>query len=291
MGVQPAPRRAGLRSVFVTGVALAVLTASGVLGVSPAAAATDTYVRLAQLTEDTAGTELVVSSVTDGRQNTTIPGVGYGAVSAYQRVEPGSYVVGLRAAGSDGLPLVSASLDAMVGSAYTLAVVGDATDRAITIIIDDLAPPAPGLAKMRVIHAAPSAPELDVRGPAGEPLALGLMHGRAGDYGSTPAGELVLSVGGPPGGGPTELPVTVGANQVVSVVLTSRGGALAAAVHVDADGPPTVPPGPVHAGLGGEWEKPGGPAATVLLAVLAVAAAGLSAHLSHRARTGRRPSA
>lgn len=260
------------------------------LSAAPAFAASGTYVRLAQLTENMAGAELVLSSVSDPQRSVTIPGVPYGGLSEYRLVQPGDYVVGVKAVGGDGTtPSVTQTLNAMAGSAYTLASVGDAGNGSLAVFTDDLTPPEPGNAKVRVIDAAPPGQPIDVRGPAGV-FAQGLESGRASGYLTFPAGPTTLTVG-PAGGSTVDIPITVNANQVASVVLVNRDGKIAADVRVDAEGPAMMPPGPIKAGFGGA--APGRPdplTGAFTFGVLAAASAALSAFLSRRGRSVRQQS-
>lgn len=289
------PRSRRRPRAFAVPTTVALLTALLVMPAAlssapPAEAATGTYVRLAQLTDVMPDTELVISSVADPRRSVTIAGTGYGSVSAYRRVEAGDYVVAVRSKGTDKPALVSTTLNAMVGESYTLGAVGDKEPSGLKIFTDDLTPPAAGRAKMRVIDAAPPAPVLDVRGPGDAPFALGLAHGTASGYREVMAGTVLLAAG-PPGAPAADLPITVGANQVVSVVLVSRGGAIDSRVQVDAAGPTTVPPGPVDAGYGGTaGERPGAAAGAVALAVLAAAATGLAMRLGRKTGASKRQS-
>ncbi len=277
-------RRTAVAAAVLTATLTALLVMPAALSSAPqAAAAAGTYLRLAQLIDVMPDTELIVSSVADPRSSVTIAGVGYGSVSAYRRIEPGDYVVALRPKGSGKPPLVSTTLNAMVGKSYTLGAVGDKKSSGLKIFTDDLTLPAAGRAKVRVIDAAPPAPVLDVRGPGGTPFALGLACGAASAYREVPAGSVVLAAGAP-GAPATDLPVTVAANQVVSVVLISRGTAISSRVQVDAQGPTAVPPGPVDAGYGGTvGERPGAAAGAAALAVLAAAATGLAVRLGRKA--------
>lgn len=265
-----------------------VLALMALLSAAPAAAAGGTYVRLAQLTPDLAGTELVLSSVSDPQRGVTIGGVAYGALSDYRLIQPGDYVVGIQPAGGGGPQLVSTTLNATAGAAYTLAAVGGKTESGLSVFTDDLTPPGAGQGKVRIIDAAPPEPVLDVHGPGGEPFALGVPCGAASDYRTLPAGPTVLTVGRP--GGPTvDLPVAVAANQVASVVLVDRGGTIAAEVRVDAQGPVAIPPGPMKAGGGGAaGDRPGTTVGVFTFGALAAGAAALSALLSRRTR-GARP--
>jgi hypothetical protein len=248
------------------------------VGAVPAVAATGTYVRLGQFTPVMPDTELVILPVGDTMGAVTIPAVGYGGLSDHLRIEPGDYVIGIRPAGTTGTPVVSSTLDAMPGSAYTLAVVGAGDGVGLSVVPDDLTLPPEGQARMRVFQAASPGP-LDVRGPDGLDLGTALTAGEAGEYRSLPPGRVELDVGGAAGAGTTALAVTLGANQVVSVVLVERAGVRAAEVHVDAAGPVVVPPGPIDAGLG-----PGGDRATGMgvLGGLAVLAAGAATLLARR---------
>lgn len=270
-------------------VAALLLIGMGLLSASPAFAATGTYVRFAQLTNIDAGAELVISSLADRAETVVIPGQRYGGLSEYRRIEPGEYVVGPRPAGSTMSPAVSTILEAMPGTTYTLAAVGDQAGIEMATFVDDLTPPPPGQASIRVINAAPPAPALDVRWLGAEPLALGLVRGDASGYRPTAAGQVTLTVG-PPGGATSALPVTVTANQIATVVVVNQAGALTTDVHVDADGPVVMPPGPVHAGFGGgAGDRVGGMAGAVVFGALGLAAAGLSAGLGRRkARTRHR---
>ena len=232
--------------------------------------------RLAQLDPDQGNLELTVSSVADPNQKVLIASLGYGELSDYRNVEAGDYVIATRPAGSTEPPMVVKTVSMQAGLTSTVATVGAG---GVTTFTDDLSAPNPTQARVRVINAA--APQLDVRGPAGEDIASGLARGAAGPYATLAPGVTRLSV--TPAGAPTvELPVTLGANEVSSVVLTSGDGALGARVVVDAGGPPVVPPGPVHAGFGGAAaeQNPYRAASSAVLVVLAAAAALASARLA-----------
>lgn len=278
-----APRTGPGPGLFAAALLLAVLI--GLPG-SQAGADTGTYVRLAQLAPDMAGVTMTVTSARDATRVVMLPAVGYGGVSAYQRLEPGDYVVAIRAAGSSRPAVVSSALEAKPGSAYTLAAVGARTTTGLTVFTDDLTPPAAGDARVRVVAAAPADPVLDVHGPAGSSLALGLPLGRTSPYVTVPAGILDLTAGAP-GASPTPLQIPVTANQVVTVVLVTRAGQLAAQTHVDAVGPSAMPPGPVDAGYGGA-AGPHGPLSEILLATMAIGAAGLAVVQARRGGRVRR---
>jgi Domain of unknown function (DUF4397) len=260
--------------------------ALGLLAVPGANADSATYVRLAQLSPDMSGVTISVASVGDPSRDIMLPVEPYGALSAYQRIEPGDYVVTIRGAGNTTTPVVSSALKADAGTSYTLASVGAADKRALAVFTDDLTAPPAGRARVRVINAAPPAPVLDVRGPGGAPFSTGLPLAQVSGYRTVDAGTLPLSAG-PPGGMGTDLAVPVGANQVISVVLVSEGPKIAAQPHVDAAGPAAVPPGSIAAGYGGAAD-PHGPLSELLLGGVAVAAGVASVLLSRRGRSAGR---
>jgi len=262
------------------------LFALGLLVVPGASADSATYVRLAQLSPDMTGVAISIASVGDPSRDIMLPGEPYGALSAYQRIEPGDYVVTIRGAGNTTTPVVSSALKAEAGTSYTLASVGAADKRSLAVFTDDLTAPPTGRARVRVINAAAPAPVLDVRGPGGAPFSTGLPLAQVSGYRTVEAGTLPLSAG-PPGGMGTDLAVPVGANQVISVVLVSNGPKIAAQPHVDAAGPTAVPPGSIAAGYGGA-ANPHGPLSELLLGGVAVAAGVASAVLSRRGRSAGR---
>jgi hypothetical protein len=263
---------------------LAALVLALTLLALPGGAGADsgTYVRLAQLSPDLAGATISISSVAGPARDIMLPGEPYGALSAYQRIEPGDYVVTIRSAGNATTPVVSSALKAESGASYTLASVGAADKRGLAVFTDDLTAPPAGRARVRVINAAPPAPVLDVRGPGGAPFSTGLPLAQVSGYRTVDAGTLPLSAG-PPGGMGTDLAVPVGANQVISVVLVSDGPRISAQPHVDAAGPVAVPPGSIAAGYGGGAD-PHGPLSELLLGGMAVAAGLASVVLSRRGR-------
>lgn len=263
------------------GVALLLLLAALLVGPLPAQAQPsgtggDTLLRLAQLQPDLPDVELVVSSVMDSRKGVVTGTLHYGEVGAYQKIEPGDYVITMRPAGSTAPPAVSRALSVQPGTASTVAAVQHKkTPDDLRVLTDDLTPPAPDRARVRVINAAPPAPQLDA-----QPVASGVPRGDASPYRDLAPGTVDLSVGAPGTPG-TTLPVTVAPNQVASVVLTSGDGGTRATVVVDAGGPAVVPPGPVHAGFGGTaGPAPGGAVGSGVLALLAAVAAGVSIRLA-----------
>ena len=90
------------------------------------AGASPSYVRLAHLSPDTPQVDVYVDSAADPARSFVVPGVGYGVVSDYRPMPADTYVISMRAAGApaDSPPVISATVHAQPGAAYTIAGTG-----------------------------------------------------------------------------------------------------------------------------------------------------------------------
>jgi hypothetical protein len=212
----------------------------------------DAYLRLAHLSPDTPQVDVYVASVADPGRSFVVPGVGYGAVSQYKPLPPGSYVISMRGAGApaDSPAVISTSVDAQPGGAYTVAGVGMSAALGLSVLTDKLESPAAGKASVRVINGAASAQTVDV-GPANGPVwAGGVKFGSDTTYRDVPLGTWNLKVSAP-GRPSVTLPCQLDVNSVYSVLLVDRDGALKAEVLTDSTGSKVMPTGGVDAGFGG----------------------------------------
>ncbi|WP_051386311.1 DUF4397 domain-containing protein [Actinokineospora inagensis] len=227
---------------------VAVLTA---LGAAPAQAATGTYLRLAHLSPDTPAVDVTVTNFAKPDWSVKLNGVAYGAVSAYQRVDPGTYTVAMRPAGADPStpPVISATLQAGDGRAYTVAGLGKFASLALKVLDDDITLPPSGQARMRVVNAAPSAGDLDID-RAGVAVIEKASFGQATNYSLVPSGSTVLQVV-PKNTSPTDLPVSLDPGGVYTVLVLEKNGGLTAEVKADAKGAEVIPAGGVETGGGG----------------------------------------
>jgi hypothetical protein len=250
----------------------------------PAAAAEETgSIRVAHLSPDTPAVDVAVAPLLPGSdQPLTDPGtdlvtdLSYGSVGDVARVAPGAYAVSVRAAGSARTvpPVLSARVDVPAGAARTVTLSGRFAGLALHPLSDDLSPPPPGSARVRVLAAAGAAPALDVAVRGGSVLATALPFGAAGEPRTVPAGDGTLTVAGG-SGAPAEVPVSFAAGSVVTLlVLDAPDGGLTVRPALDAAGPAVVPAGGVEAGTG---PVPGPPAALAALAVAAAVVAALGA--------------
>jgi hypothetical protein len=227
--------------------------AGSTAGLPTASAADDGLLRLAHLSPDTPAVDVYVDSVADPAAGVVLEGVGYGVVSDYQAVPPGSYTVAMRTAGAaaDTPAVLSTTVQIDAGSARTVAGVGYFADLGLEVLEDDLTLPPPGSARVRVVAAAAGAGALDVSLADGPPLASALAFASASDYVEVPGGAATLRVT-PEGGQATDLPLDVAAGSVHTVLVLDRsGGGLTVQPLLDAASMGAVPVGGVATGAGG----------------------------------------
>ncbi|MCW2533757.1 MAG: LPXTG-motif cell wall anchor domain protein, partial [Blastococcus sp.] len=233
----------------------------GALGI-PHAAADDAVglLRIAHLSPDTPAVDVALSPLHagDGAPLTdpgpdVATGLGYGDVSAFADVRPGSYAVSLRAAGTGHgtPPVLTARVDVPAGEARTVAVTGLFADLGLESLPDDLSAPPAGSARVRVLSAASGIRSVDVGLEGGPALATALPFGGAGSPVVVPPGPTIVWVDGAPGSA-TALPVTWTPGSITTLlVLDAPGGGLTVRLVLDAAGPAVVPTGAVEAGGGG----------------------------------------
>lgn len=238
-------------------VALLALSAVG-LGALPALAADDgSFLRLAHLSPDTPAVDVYVAAVADPRNSIVVlPGVVYGAVSPYNTLPAGQYVVSMRPAGADPStqPVISTTVEAQPGKAYTVAGVGAFADLGLRVLDDDLTLPPEGQARARVVQAAAGRGALDITVSGGTTIGSNVDFATTTPYQNVTAGTWTLQVAAGPD--PlAELPLTVESGSVYSVLVLNAPGqtssGLALAVTLDASGSQVVPDGGVETGLGG----------------------------------------
>jgi hypothetical protein len=302
--------------VLVHRVLTVLLAVAGLLLAGPAVAGAtqgDSYLRLAHLSPDTPNVDVYVASVSDPARSFVVPGVGYGAVSPYQPLPSGSYVISMRGAGAapdspagrrwfclfpggggrapppDSPAVISTSVDARPGGAYTVAGVGMSAELGLAVLSDKLETPAAGKASVRVINGAASAPAVDV-GPANGPTWAGpVKFGTDTPYVDVPLGTWNLKVTSPDGGPELTTPCQLDANSTYTVLLVDRGGALKAELLTDSAGSAVVPSGGVNAGYGGMADRVGvDPAALAGVLIMVVAAGLVLAVWQRRARNSAR---
>lgn len=249
------PRRTVLRLGMAGLVGLATAVAGLAFASSPAGAATPSYVRLAHLSPDTPNVDVYMTSYTRPQWKLVIKGVGYGAVSKYQRVQPDRYAVSMRAAGAaeSTPPVLSTNINAASGKAFTVAGVGPYADLGLAVINDDLTLPAKDQVRVRVLQGSARAKTVAVDAVNGPSVTSGIAFAKSTSYAAVPAGKWTLQVASTE---QTDLKataaVTLSAGDVYSVVvLDAADGGLTLATHTDAVSAAVTPTGSVETGAGG----------------------------------------
>lgn len=90
--------------------------------------------------------------------------------------------------------VIDATLTLEAGVAYHVAAVGDVANIAPAVLETDLSATTDGNARIRVIHASPDAPAVDIALTNGDVLIPNLEFGAASDYLEVPAGSYDLEV-------------------------------------------------------------------------------------------------
>jgi sortase (surface protein transpeptidase) len=243
-----------------------------VAGRLPVAAATESgLLRFAHLSPDSPAVDV---SIQPGDQ--LLRDLGYGDVSGYRSLAPGTYTLAVRAAGAaiTTPPVLSTRVEVRPGAARTVAATGRFDALALRVLDDDLSPPPPGQARVRVLGASTAAP-LDVALAGGPDLAHRLPFPGSSGWTVVPAGPVTVRVGAS-GQAPAQVPLTLAPGSVSTLLALDRpGGGVTLRQILDAGAPAVVPTGPVPAGGGGTANGTGAGSAALALAGAAALIAGL----------------
>ena len=177
-----------------------------------------TRVRVIHAAPATPAVDIVVND------SAAITGLAYKAATTYVRVPASTVRAAVVRAGSDTAVLAPTDLTFAEGHDYTVVALGKTQGDAVTplILTDENAAPLAGKARLRVLHAAPDAPAVDVL-VNDRPAISNLTFGKATPlYTQLDAGtyqiKLVPTSGGAPALGP--LPLALRAGKVYTVIAT-----------------------------------------------------------------------
>jgi hypothetical protein len=166
-------------------------SAGGVVNPEP----TPARVRVAHLSPNAPDVDVSV----DG--STVLEGVSFGTVGNYLEVPAGERQVEITPADDPDTAVFSGSVSVIAGADYTIAAtgeVGDGADQAFEPLVlrDDNDQPADDTARIRLLHASPDAPAVDVTlGSSGDIVFDGIAYGNSRAV-EVPAGEYTLDVRG-----------------------------------------------------------------------------------------------
>jgi len=147
-------------------------------------------VRVAHLAPDAPNVDIYV----DGQA--VLEDVAYSDISDYLQLEPGAHDVQITEAGNEQEVLYEESLE-VEATAYTVAAIGEVADEnqpfAIEVFEDDLSSPGEN-ARIRVLHAAPDAPAIDIVGEeSGDTLVEDLAFGET-QTAEAPPGDYTFEI-------------------------------------------------------------------------------------------------
>src|SRR5262249_25720294 len=110
-------------------IALAILAFGLLAGAEPVSASSGSaWVRLADLSPNTPAVDVYLYSFHNSKALIVVHHVAYGTISGYQKLPAGEYTVAMRAAGApaSSAPVISTTVNAHPGKAYTVAGLGPA---------------------------------------------------------------------------------------------------------------------------------------------------------------------
>lgn len=282
---------------------LLIGAATSLLAASPSQAApapADAVVRAAHLSPTTPGVDVYLSPF-NGKKSTKawLSNVGYGDVTSYQALTPGLYTVAMRAAGANPASpaMLSWTLNARSGAAYTVAGVGAAPSVRGVVIPDSLTAPPAGQGRVRVIQAASRAPVATVSATTGAVITPRASFASVSDYATLPAGVWdVRAVSASMPSLSATSPVDIKSGQITSILLLDgKPSGITLRTLVDSSAAAVMPIDAVPAGAGGtatviinsghHTALPALISALVLAgSAIALLGAGRSRRMAHRAR-------
>lgn len=283
----------GGAGVFLAGPA----TAAGATGHKAASAYAE--LRAAHFAPTMPGVDLYLGSFTGTTSKQWLSGVRYGAVSPYRQIKTGLYTVSVRkhGAAASSPAVLSWTLDARAGKAYTVAGVGAGAKVRGIVLADDLSTPPAGDGRVRVIQAASRAASLTVQAVSGPTIIKNARFATASRYRDVPAGTWNLAAASDADSAvKTSATVQVVAGQSLSVlVLDAADGGITVRSLLDSAAPSAMPKGPVDAGGGGTATSfvSGGGAGwhpvSWLVALLTAGVAGTGLRSARNRRSQQRP--
>ncbi|HEX7147342.1 MAG TPA: DUF4397 domain-containing protein [Actinomycetota bacterium] len=258
------PRIAVLAAAVVTAAVLAVPVVPAVAG-APAGPGR-AMVRVAHFSPDASYVDVYMVSL---NRRQLFPNVFYKSVSAYWAVAAGPFTYEVRAAGAapESEPVIQVKGNLAVGRSYTVAAVGRRDQLQGLLLRDDLAPTAPGKAKVRFLDAAFDLPAVDIAVAGGPVLKSRLAYPEPTGYRQLDSGRYRVEVRRAGAGAVlVKGTVAVKAGTVTSVALLGGAGEPRELyAFSDAAGSRAAPAGGIRTGAGGTAPSSSGPTAPVLL--------------------------
>jgi hypothetical protein len=127
--------------------------------------------------------------------NKALTNVSFFTASDYLDIPAGPHDIKVTPSGDANTAVIDAKGVAVeAGKAYTIATVGNLAEIKPAVLADNLAAPAMGKAHVRVVHASPDAPAVDIKVKGGPTLISNLAFPKDSGYSPVDAGTYDLVV-------------------------------------------------------------------------------------------------
>ncbi len=165
-----------------------VLTSALALGFALAQEGANTaFVRFAHLVPDAPAVDILSG------QNKVFEAQSFKDVTYYEAVPAGTLTLTVQTSGQNPVKVAEVTLRVQAGKYYTVMALGTASTLRTRLVEDRIAS-AEGVAKVRVVHASPDAPAVDIALKGGPVLFRNLAFGQLSGYGTVPASTYDLEV-------------------------------------------------------------------------------------------------
>jgi hypothetical protein len=256
------PRIAVLAAAVMTACALALAAVPAAAGAE--AGPGQALVRVAHFSPDASYVDVYMVSLNRGQ---LFPNVFYKSVSAYWAVAAGPFTYEVRAAGAspESPPVIQVKGNLGAGRAYTVAAVGRRDRLQGVLLRDDMAPSAPGKAKVRFLDAAYDLPSVDIAVAGGPLLESKVAFPEPTGYRQLASGRYRVEVRRSGAGAVlVKGTVAVRPGTVTSVALVGGAGEPRELyAFSDAAGSRSAPAGGIRTGAGGTAPSSHAPTAPV----------------------------
>lgn len=155
-------------------------------------------VRVIHASPDTPPVDVYVNEAPDG--SPAIAGLAFTQGTGYVGLPTGAYDFRVTPSGSTTVALSATGVPIDGNVNYTVAAIGFTSSIAPLLLVDNAIEPAPGMSRVRFIHAAPDVPQVDIAlnlsGVPGSVLFNDVTFGNAASEGyiDVPAGNYELGV-------------------------------------------------------------------------------------------------
>lgn len=222
-------RRSTRNALTALAAALGLVLSLGAVAAPASAAeqpAAEGWARVAHLSPDTKSVDVALTAVSGERSSVELEDVAYGDVSDYWRLPVGTFLVEMTPsdAAADTAPAVSTLITVEENQPITLAVMGVNSALTTKVIDDDLAPPADGEARIRVLQASTVAESVDIATTTGDIIASDAAPGQVTGYATVADGPWDLELTGGSTSSATSIDLPSGSVNTLLVLDNAAGG-------------------------------------------------------------------